>query len=234
MKYQYFYQTSKNENKDGFVRAKNRAEAYALLRKQGIRPYRLLGDDPVNWQPWAVGAAFAVLLAAFFALFFFWYEGPASAKTSVRRQQLTGDDAVLSKGIETGWSDYLPTCLDRYLAAYAQPGWIALPPDFAPEQIAKFKDDLAVELVTDDSDPEMVVLLKKILTSMRQELKGYLKKGGDIADYLKLLDERQDREISVRKQAREAVEAAPEEMKARVLMNQNLFLREMGLAELEF
>ena len=51
MKYQYFYQTKTNENRDGWITAKNRAEAYAALRKQGIRPYRVVGDDPVRWQP---------------------------------------------------------------------------------------------------------------------------------------------------------------------------------------
>ena len=234
MKYQYFYQTSKNENRDGFIRAKNRAEAYALLRKQGIRPYRLLGDDPLNWQPWAVGVAFLVMVAALFILVFFGVGNPESTDVPVRRQQLTGDDAILSRGLETGWMEYLPTNLDRYLAAYAQPGWIALPPDFNSDEIARFENDLSVELRIDEADPAIVVLLKRIVCTMRRELKEYLENGGHISDYLKLLDERQDREISMRRQAREAVESATEEMKARVLMNQNLFLREMGLAELEF
>ena len=52
------------------MNAKNRADAYALLRKQGIRPYRLLGDDPVNWQPWAVGASFFILVAVFISIIF--------------------------------------------------------------------------------------------------------------------------------------------------------------------
>lgn len=234
MKYQYFYQTSKNENRDGVVRAKNRAEAYALLRKQGIRPYRLVGDDPVNWQPWAVGVAFFVMVAAFLALFFFWRGDAVSVSQSARRQQLTGDAALISKGLETGWDGVLPTRLDRYLAAYAQPGWIALPPDFTPEEIVRFKDDLSVSLEIADGDPEVVVLLKRIVLSMRQELKEYLEIGGSVADYLKLLEERQDREIAERKQARAAVESASEEMRGRVLMNQNVLLREMGMAELEF
>ena len=234
MKYHYFYQTSKNENRDGFVKAKNRADAYAILRKQGIRPYRLLGDDPVNWQPWCVGLVFLAMVAAFFFLLFLGNDNSFAAKMAIRRQQLVGEDAVLSKGLETGWIDYLPTSLDRYLAAYAQPGWIALPPDFTSDEISRFKDDLSVELISSENDPKIVALLKSIILSMRQELREYLDKGGSVVDYLKLLDERQDREISMRRQAREAVESAPESMKARLLMNHNLFLREMGLAELEF
>lgn len=234
MKYHYFYQTSKNENRDGFVKAKNRADAYAILRKQGIRPYRLLGDDPINWQPWAIGLAFLVMVAAFFVLLFGDNDDLSTTNAAIRRQQLIGEDVILSKGLETGWIDYLPTSLDRYLAAYAQPGWMALPPDFTADEISRFKDDLSVELISSENDPKIVALLKSIILSMRQELREYLNNGGSVVDYLKLLDERQDREISMRKQARETVEAAPESMRARVLMNQNLFLREMGLAELEF
>lgn len=39
-----------------------------LLRKQGIRPYRVIGDDPVRWQPWAVGAGYAVLMVVIVVL----------------------------------------------------------------------------------------------------------------------------------------------------------------------
>lgn len=233
MKYQYFYQTSKNENRDGFVNAKNRAEAYALLRKQGIRPYRLLGDDPVNWQPWAVGAAFFLLVSAFVGYVFWGPQNEVLAVEAVRRQQLYGDKDILLKGLETSWKDVLPTNLDCYLAAYAQPGWIALPPDFTPEEKAHFKDDLSVQIVLDPGDPEIVALLKRIIISMRQEMKAYLDKGGDIDGYLTLLEERQDREIEARRKARETVRAAEKDKRHQVLMNQNYLLSEQGIAELE-
>ena len=233
MKYQYFYQTSKNENKDGFVNAKNRAEAYALLRKQGIRPYRVLGDDPVNWQPWAVGAAFFLLVSAFVGYVFLGPQNESAVVEAVRRQQLYGDRDVLRKGLETSWKDVLPTSLDCYLAAYAQPGWIALPPDFTPAEKSRFKDDLSVQIVLDPGDPEIVALLKRIIISMRQEMKAYLDKGGDIDGYLTLLEERQDREIEARRKARETVRAAEKDKRHQVLMNQNYLLSEQGIAELE-
>ena len=233
MKYQYFYQTSSNENKTGFVNAKNRAEAYALLRKSGIRPYRLKGDDPLNWQPWAVGGAFVVLTAAFFLTLFFWRSDLASKVEGVRRQQLHGDRAVISAGLETNWENILPTKLDAYLAAYAQPGWIALPPDCSADEIAAFKADLACPLRLSAADCGAVRLLKAIVLAMRSEFAEYIAGGGSPADYLKFLDERQDEEIAIRKRAIESVEAAPEGARAKVLMNANVRLREMGLAEIE-
>ena len=64
MTYQYLYQTKENENRRGEIKARNRAEAYAALRRRGIRPYRLIGDDPVNWRPWAVSGAILALVVA--------------------------------------------------------------------------------------------------------------------------------------------------------------------------
>ena len=68
---------------------------------------------------------------------------------------------------------------------------------------------------------------------MRQEMKAYLDKGGDIDGYLTLLEERQDREIEARRKARETVRAAEKDKRHQVLMNQNYLLSEQGIAELE-
>ena len=56
MKYRYLYQTKDNENKEGWINAKSRENAYAELRKAGIHladegwdinvPNAYYGDDP--------------------------------------------------------------------------------------------------------------------------------------------------------------------------------------------
>lgn len=236
MKYHYFYQTSKNENKDGFLKAKNRADAYALLRKQGIRPYRLVGDDPVNWQPWAVGVAFFLLVFAFIGFVLWGNEKTPSVLNTAPRQQLVcanGDEElILFKGFQTNWENVLPTHLDRYLAAYAQPGWIALPPEYSEDVKTRFKDDLTVELVINPDDPKLVALLKKILISMRLEMKEYLDKGGNVEGYLKFLESRQDEEVERRNQAIKMLEEAPDDKKSQVRMNQNLLLKDLGITEI--
>ena len=68
MTYKYLYQDKQNRNCEGEVKARDRAEAYLLLRKRGIRPYRVIGDDPWNWRPWAVGAGYAVLMVVIVVL----------------------------------------------------------------------------------------------------------------------------------------------------------------------
>ena len=65
MKYKYLYQDRENNNLEGEIVAKDRDEAYKLLRKQGVRPYRVIGDDPWNWRPWAISAGYVVLSVAF-------------------------------------------------------------------------------------------------------------------------------------------------------------------------
>ena len=61
MTYKYLYQDKDNRNREGEVKARNRDEAYKLIRKQGIRPYRVIGDDPWNWRPWAVAVGYLLL-----------------------------------------------------------------------------------------------------------------------------------------------------------------------------
>ena len=61
MKYKYLYQDRENRNLEGEIAARDRDEAYRLLRKQGIRPYRVIGDDPWNWRPWAVAVGYLLL-----------------------------------------------------------------------------------------------------------------------------------------------------------------------------
>ena len=68
MVYKYLYQNKENQNCEGEIKARNRSEAYTLLRKQGVRPYRVIGDDPWNWRPWALAAGYAVLLVIIAAL----------------------------------------------------------------------------------------------------------------------------------------------------------------------
>ena len=68
MIYKYLYQDKENRNCEGDIKARDRTAAYALLRKQGIRPYRLIGDDPWNWRPWAIAAGYALLLGVIIVL----------------------------------------------------------------------------------------------------------------------------------------------------------------------
>lgn len=230
MKYKYLYQTRENANREGWVTARDRAEAYATLRKQGIRPYRLIGDDP---SPLRRAAPAAALAAAFMALaalalaaiFAGGRDAPAS------RRQLVGDPSAISAGMADGWTDLFPSKLDRHLAAYAQPGWIALPPEPEDGDAELFAAELDAPFSTGAADTPEKRLLKGIVSSMRDEMKLYIEGGGTVADYLDFLEDRQDQEHEFRNKAMDAIARAPESMRERVRMNVNVRLREMGLPE---
>jgi hypothetical protein len=231
VKYRYLYQTKDNENREGWVSARNRAEAYAALRKDGIRPYRLIGDDPPKWRIWLVPAAVAAAAAA--ALFAFARSG-ASGRAALRRQQLTGPQAEISAGLANAWDGVFDSPLDRYLAAYAQPGWIAIPPELGEGDMERFEREAREAAPPADrpGDGEAVRALRRIVAGMREELAKYVARGGTAAEYIQFLEERQDDECAFLRRAREAVETAPPEARGRTAMNMNVRLREMGLPEM--
>lgn len=68
MVYKYLYQDRENKNREGEIKARSRDEAYTLLRKQGIRPYRVIGDDPFNWRPYVISAGYLILSVALVVL----------------------------------------------------------------------------------------------------------------------------------------------------------------------
>ena len=68
MKYKYLYQDSQNVNHEAEIVARDRADAYVKLRRLGIRPYRVIGDDPWNWRPWAISVGYIVLSVALVVL----------------------------------------------------------------------------------------------------------------------------------------------------------------------
>ena len=231
MKYKYLYQTSENRNLEGWISAPNRAEAYAALRKRGIRPYRLVGDDPPAWRrPAALAlAAFAVAAAAA-ALAAGLAGRGADGVSPARRQQLPDGSTVVAKGLETCWEGVFATPLDRYLAAYAQPGWIAIPPETSPEDVAGFAKDLSEPFAFPEDDPPETRLLRRIVAGMRQELSGFLEEGGTVQEYLAFLDERQDEERESRSRAAQAIASAAPAERQRLRASANIRLKEMGLA----
>lgn len=92
MTYKYFYQDKQNQNHESEIKARNREEAYKLLRRQGIRPYRMLGQDPWNWRPWAVSAGYLVLFVIIGILSLKLVE---KEKEKESRYRISEDDALL-------------------------------------------------------------------------------------------------------------------------------------------
>ena len=223
MKYKYLYQDRQNRNCEGWIEARNRENAYTLIRKQGIKPYRVIGEDPWNWRPWAIGAAFAVLVIGCVAL------GILAAREKMEtaptvRQQITGEIDFAS----------LPTALDRYLACFAQPGAWVDRPEASAEEMAEFEEELGIENnIPSTLDPQPSTrLLMRIIAGMKAEMRLQIEGGMTMQECCTALEERQKREQKIRLKAAESVKMAQENYRAEMLERVNRRLKSMGMAEL--
>lgn len=232
MKYQYFYQTKTNENRSGWISARNRESAYTILRKQGIRPYRIIGDDPVNWRPWAIGALIALLVVSLVVAVFVAVRA-GDDRRPMPRGQIYGDVSVIASGVFSDWADVLESPLDRFLAAYAQPGSAALPPLMSADEIASFEAELQNGVKYVDGEPMEHRQLKNIVAFLREEMREHLACGETVGQYMDFLEERQQGEREFRDHAVESLGKVPASHLHQAWLGVNARLRERGMATLE-
>lgn len=228
MKYHYFYQTKDNDNRDGWIKAKSRENAYALLRKSGIRPYRVVGDDPVNWKPYAAGALIVMLALALVAVVLVGRDD----RVPRPRAQLVGDRDLIAAGIYSGWTNVFSSALDIHLAKYAQPGRFVERKEASEDEVAALEAGLASPVNYIPGEPSEHRQLKNIVAKMRSDMRAYIDEGGDAAGYLEFLDERQQQEREFREKALEAVYRAPESLRERSWLGVNARLKDMGMEPL--
>lgn len=232
MKYVYYYQTKKNENRQGEIAARDRADAYTLLRKQGIRPYRLVGDDPVRWQPWALGGLILMLTSIVVILVILLFMKRTDA-TDNPRCQIKGDQSVVVKAFANGFDGVFATKLDNHLAMYAQPGWEVLPIEFTPELLSAFTNDFSTSVKLLKPTVKEFKMLAKIVDHLRERLSIHIKEGGSFETFFQLLDENQELENTLRSKAFETVNNVRPELRERMLQSVNSRLTAMGMRPLD-
>jgi len=228
VKYRYLYQTKDNENKEGWIKAKSRENAYAELRKAGIRPYRVIGDDPLNWKPYAAGAVIVLLATALAAVLLVGRED----RRPHPRAQLVGDRAVIDAGVYSGWTNVLSSALDLRLAKYAQPGKFVEASKPSEEECAALLAALDEPVPYVAGEPPEHRMLKNIVAKMREDMRAYIADGGDVVGYFDFLDERQSQEREFREKALDTVYRAPESLRERAWLGVNARLKDMGIEPL--
>lgn len=202
MKFQYFYQTKDNEERSGWVKAKNRQDAFTQLRHQGIKPYKLYGNDPLPWKRWTAIGILAVLLLAVVAVLWNVERKAAAAKLANEicvRAQIYGDPAYLSVlfGGEVEKSFAHPG--DRFLARHAIPGREC---NDRIDDAKGLSFDFA-HLKVDETKPEEFKKLTRIVNWMKDEAHRYVEAGGLAEDYALLCCERCRTELGILNQAKD-------------------------------
>lgn len=235
MKYRFLYQTRDNRTVEDVVEAANRADAYARIRKRGIRPLRVIGDDPKpvrSWRRWTAIAVLALVCALSVSRVV--RNGKGTAPSDSERRQILGDQAIIEVNARTGWARCFSAAGDRTLAAYAQPGWEV--------DRAKLSDaaSVAAALETDveptAGDPMEFRQIKMIVRGMKDELRAYLADGGTLEGYLERLHERQLAEVGCYERAAQDFSVAEHRLGEDALyelwLKLNAGLREMGVRTL--
>lgn len=250
MKFIYGYKTRENVSCTGEIAASSRSEVYALLKKQGIRPFKVdlapgLGNYIQSFgKRWL---AIGVLGVVCIVLGFFYFRASKdlsdfsllSNLDDPTRRQLIGDAAVIDQGIRTGWADVFELEGDRFLASFAIPGVPAAVRSTTEEKIRETLDRSGSDRRPSAKSLEARQIFA-IVEGMKQELREFLADGGSIAEYGQELVRRQEVELMYYNRAKTELESAIADGNGAyaevdaMLTRLNSDLRKMGIRLLTF
>lgn len=239
MKFLYEYQDKTNRRHKGTLDAPTRADAYAALKTQGIKPIRcdeapgfinLLFGKGKRWLAIGILGALCIVLGVII------HSTPTpSTYTSfdaATRRQIIGDTAIIEKGIRTGWADVFALEGDRFLASFAIPG---IAPAIRSTTEEKLKDALRC---SPSPSPFTSTLearqIHAIVSGMKREINDLLKSGWTLREVGTALVRRQEQEIGYYERAKTEIDAAakskmsPEALEE-LLDRRNDSLRKLGI-----
>lgn len=195
-KFHYFYQSKENQNLEGWISAKSRDDVYAQLRKAGIKPYKVIGKNPLAWKRWAAIAVLAAALSGTYAWLAF-RPRQVAENESIARHQIYGAESVIRNGVATDWTVCGLDVGERFLAKYAQPG---VPVAFIRTDLNKLAGALEASLShrLQPLDDELLEYrqIRQIVEVMKEELRAYIANGGTARLYIDRLQERQSQEVA--------------------------------------
>ena len=202
------------------MEAESREAVFEALRRDGIRPIKVVAADGskangevrgVRRRVVGLAAALAAIVAVIATSLYNRVSAPPlpEFESGQTRRQIIGDTAIIDKGIATGWSDVFPEEGDRFFASFAIPGVRAGQRNTTVEEI---KAALDRDVEVSDSDGLEARQVKSMVAGMKAEARAYINAGGSIVDYGKRLTERQDAEIAIYERAKAEIDHARKTM----------------------
>ena len=239
MKFLYEYQDKANKRHKGSLNAATRADVYAALRAQGIKPIRceeapgffnLLFGKGKRWIAIIILAVACVVLAVII------HSTPTpSTYTSFDspiRRQIIGDAAIIEKGLRTGWADVFDAEGDRFLAAFAIPG---TPPAVRTTTEEKLREALETQTLGNSTTQTLEARqIRAIVSGMKREINDLLKSDWTLREVGTALVNRQEQEIGYYERAKKEIETAAKSKMApaaleELLDRRNDSLRKLGI-----
>ncbi len=216
MRYTYCYKTSDGTRHEAAMEAESRDAVFAALRKDGIRPIKVVAADgskangEVRGVRMRVVGLVAVLVALGAVVGTSLYNRATAPSMPLfeaeqTRRQIIGDTAIIDKGIATGWSDVFPDEGERFFASFAIPGVKAGQRNTTIDEV---KAALARTVAPSPEDGMEARQIKSMVEGMKAEARAYIAAGGTIIEYGKRLTERQDAEIAIYERAKADFESA--------------------------
>ena len=259
MKYTYAYKTSDGVRHEAVMDAASREEVFAELRKRGIKAIKVVAADgsKANGEVRGLRKRVVAILVTFVALgvgVVAYLSGSKSAASNApesdsessgaiksnpyasitqidkTRRQVFGDEAIVAKGIRTGWADVFTLEGDRFLASFAIPGVKAGQRNTSLKEFEAAINSKCEILPNDSPEARQI---KAMVEGMKDEARQYIAAGGTIVDYGKRLTERQDAEIAIYERIKSEIEKAKDTLKEDEFMNvwerRNEELRNLGI-----
>lgn len=232
MKFLYEYRTSDNAKHNGVIRAADREAAYALLKKQGIKPSRFseapgffnkLFGKGKRWIAIGVLCAVCLVLCAVLIRTERKEQDARHKAQTSERHQIYGDPSIIEEIESSAYASVFTHPGERFLAYFAQPGReVPLAARCDADVVAAC---LTNAIVVAADDPREVAELKRIVNGIKDELRAYLEEGG-AADYIRQLRDRQREERMIYLRVLNELEGNPDPA---IREERNKSLRELGL-----
>ena len=245
MRYTYAYRDSGGTRHEASIDAESRDAVFEALRKDGIRPIKVVAADgsKANGEIRGVRKRAVAALLAFVAIvvgLMAYFQGTRtgavlarSGEVSVPRHQIYGDPAAMSEFDKGEFGGALERTGDKLLARFAQPGKIMGAKTLTKAEAAAFAEYADTELAQAqdlplaESDSREVTELKQIVNGMRAEMREYLANGnGTPRSFWRRLNERTVQEAQIYERTRRELE---NESSADVWEQKNDALRRLGL-----
>lgn len=244
MKFLYEYQDKANKRHRGVLNAPTRADAYAALKAQGIKPihcdeapgfFNLLFGKGKRWIAIIVLGALCLVLAVVVGRGVLTAPQPSSVEESFDspiRRQIIGDAAIIEKGLRTGWADVFDAEGDRFLASFAIPG---VAPAIRSTTEEKLREALETQTLGNSTTQTLEARqIRAIVSGMKKEINKLLKDGWTLREVGIALVRRQEQEIGYYERAKTEIEtAAKSKMSPKALEElldrRNDSLRKLGI-----